>query len=236
MASTLVAIICNIITLAVIAGGVITTFRLGIKLAAIRLGLTVAGAVGAFFLTPLISTMVTSIMFDSHTLLEMFNSMGVSLYTINSILFALVFLILYLVTSLVFSFIQHIFIQKLTGKFDRQNNARLKRAKSINPKAERKAKREEYRNMRSTYRSHFSWWKKLISGALGGVSTLLIAIVLLIGFNAISTDLVAQDSETNQYLLDGYQYTLNGFVEDTFDIEMGKWVVGVISESPEVSE
>ena len=211
MANAIVAIICNLIVTLILISGVLSAISNGVRVTLIKLGITVAGGVGAYFLTPVISKPLYGIA-GVEELLE--GLIGISKGTINSCIFLLLFLIFYIVAIFVCSIIRHIFIKKLRDK--RLNQLKMKRARSINPQAEKLAKKSEWRALKLKYAKKRKWYYRLLAGFVGGLMAVLVGFVVLMPYGYIAKDINHKGDKP--YLEKGYEYTLNGLVgEKVFD-------------------
>lgn len=227
--NTIIAITCNLIVALILVGGVLSTFRAGIRVSGLRLLFTILACVGAFFLTPAISkpilgltvqaaTEETSVILLSDILID---KVGMSLTLINSIIYLIIFIIFYFIGSLVCKVFKHSFIRGIREKL--ANRARIRRAKSINPKAERAARRSEFKQMRLEYRASLKWWRRLISCFLGAISAFIVGFVVLIPVGQVFKFMNRNGDRS--YLEEGYRYTINGLIEDKVDFDFDGWLV-----------
>lgn len=227
--NTIIAITCNLIVALILVGGVLSTFRAGIRVSGLRLLFTILACVGAFFLTPAISkpilgltvqaaTEETSVILLSDILID---KVGMSLTLINSIIYLIIFIIFYFIGSLVCKVFKHSFIRGIREKL--ANRARIRRAKSINPKAERAARRSEFKQMRLEYRASLKWWRRLISCFLGAISAFIVGFVVLIPVGQVFKFMNRNGDRS--YLEEGYKYTINGLIEDKVDFDFDGWLV-----------
>lgn len=227
--NTIIAITCNLIVALILVGGVLSTFRAGIRVSGLRLLFTILACVGAFFLTPAISkpilgltvqaaTEETSVILLSDILID---KVGMSLTLINSIIYLIIFIIFYFIGSLVCKVFKHSFIRGIREKL--ANRARIRRAKSINPKAERAARRSEFKQMRLEYIASLKWWRRLISCFLGAISAFIVGFVVLIPVGQVFKFMNRNGDRS--YLEEGYRYTINGLIEDKVDFDFDGWLV-----------
>lgn len=219
MMNTIIAIVCNLIVALILVGGVLSTFRAGIRVSGLRLLFTILACVGAFFLTPAISKPILGLI-------------GMSLTLINSIIYLIIFIIFYFIGSLVCKVCKHIFIKGIREKS--ANKARIRRAKSINPKAERAARRSEFKQMRLEYRASLKWWRRLISCFLGAISAFMVGFVVLIPVGQVFKFMNRNGDRS--YLEEGYKYTINGLIEDKVDFDFDGWLVHGDTEVKEPEE
>lgn len=229
MMNTVIAIICNLIVALILIGGVLSTLRAGIRVSGLRLLFTLIACVGAFFLTPAISSPILGLTVQAATeeipaiLLSdiLIDKVGMSLTLINSIIYLIVFIIFYFIGSLVCKVCKHTFIKGIREKS--VNKARIRRAKSINPKAERVARRSEFKQMRLEYRASLKWWRRLISCFLGAISAFMVGFVVLIPVGQVFKFMNRNGDKS--YLEEGYKYTINGIIEDKVDFDFDGWLV-----------
>ena len=229
MMDIIIAIICNLIVALILVGGILSTFRAGIRVSGLRLLFTILACVGAFFLTPAISKPILGLTVQAAAeeipaiLLSdiLIDKIGMSLTLINSIIYLITFVVFYFIGSLICKLIKHSFIKGIREKS--ANKARIKRAKSINPKAERAARRSEFKQMRLEYRASLKWWRRLISCFIGIISAFIVGFVVLIPVGQI---LKFMNREGNRpYLEKGYKYTINGLIEDKINFDFNGWLV-----------
>ncbi len=227
--NTIIAITCNLIVALILVSGILSTFRAGIRVSGLRLLFTVIACVGAFFLTPAISKPILGLTVQAATeetpviLLSdiLIDKVGMSLTLINSIIYLIIFIIFYFIGSLVCKVFKHSFIRGIREKS--ANKARIRRAKSINPKAERAARRSEFKQMKVEYRASLKWWRRLISCFIGVVSAFIVGFVVLIPVGQVFKFMNREGNRP--YLEEGYKYTINGLIEDKVDFDFDGWLV-----------
>lgn len=227
--NTIIAITCNLIVALILISGILSTFRAGIRVSGLRLLFTIIACVGAFFLTPAISKPILGLTVQAATeeiptiLLSdiLIDKVGMSLTLINSIIYLIIFIIFYFIGSLVCKVFKHSFIRGIREKS--ANRARIRRAKSINPKAERAARRSEFKQMRLEYRASLKWWRRLISCFLGAISAFIVGFVVLIPVGQVFKFMNREGNRS--YLEEGYKYTINGLIEDKVDFDFDGWLV-----------
>ena len=156
MESVIVAIICYLIMVLLVLSGVFSAMRNGIKLTLIKLFMMLAGGVGAYFLAPLISNSIYEI--EGMGVLLSSPKVGISYGTINSCLFLLWFLLFYAITLMTCSIVKHFMIKSLRDK--KVNSLKIKRAKSINPKAEKAVARTRWKALKSKYLEKIRWYNR----------------------------------------------------------------------------
>ena len=207
MAEIIVAICCNVVAALILVSGIFTAMRQGWKVSLIRLFLTAGAAVGSYFLMPVLSDKLMGV--DK---VAAFAREGLGLTTtgaINACIFMLLFVAFYLVVNMVCSIILHTLIKSLEVK--KQNQAKYKRARSINPHAERVARRSAWKALKAEYRAKNRWWKRVISGIMGAIVALALGFVVIMPFGYI-----ADEIESKDFLAAGYEHTLNGLIPDEF--------------------
>lgn len=155
-----------------------------------------------------------------------------SLTLINSIIYLIIFIIFYFIGSLVCKVCKHTFIKGIREKS--VNKARIRRAKSINPKAERAARRSEFKQMRLEYRASLKWWRRLISCFMGVISAFIVGFVVLIPVGQVFKFMNRNGDRS--YLEEGYRYTINGLIEDKVDFDFDGWLVHGDTEVKEPEE
>lgn len=207
MAEIIVAICCNVVAALILVSGIFTAMRQGWKVSLVRLFLTAGAAVGSYFLMPVLSDKLMGV--DK---VAAFAREGLGLTTtgtINACIFMLLFVVFYLVVNMVCSIILHALIKSLEVK--KQNQAKYRRARSINPHAERVARRSAWKALKAEYRAKNRWWKRVISGVMGAIVALALGFVVIMPFGYI-----ADEIESKEYLAAGYEHTLNGLIPDEF--------------------
>lgn len=206
----IVAIICNLIMALLILSGVLSAMRNGIKLTLIKLFMMLTGGVGAYFLAPLISNSIYKI--EGMEALLSNPNVGISYSTINSCLFLLWFLLFYAIALMACSIIKHFMIKNLRDKGS--DSLKIKRAKSINPKAERAVARAKWKVLKSKYLEKLMWYNRLISGILGAIISIVVGYITIMPYGYIAKD-ISNKEKDKIYLSNGYEYTLNGLVGDS---------------------
>lgn len=204
MADVIVAIICNLIVTFVLISGVLSAISNGVRVTLIKLGITTVGGVGAYFLTPVICKLLYSV----QGLTDFLSLAHVSYGTISSCIFLIWFLIFYVLAIFVCSIIRHIFIRNLRDK--KLNQLKMKRARSINPQAEKLAKRAEWKRLKLKYAEKRRWYIRLLAGFVGGMIAVLVGFVVLMPYGYIAKDINYKGDKS--YLEKGYEYTLNGLI------------------------
>ena len=240
MASIIVAVACNLIAALILVSGILSTVKSGIRVAGLRLFLTIAGGVGAFFLTPVISNALLVVVVKAATetteailISNVISELSISVAAFNSVIFLIVFFAFYLFGTMFCNIAKHIFIKGVReGSI---NKARLKRAKSINAKAEKIARKTEWKEMKAEYKEGLTWWQKLISALMGVISAIIAGFVVIMSFGFVAKDL-ANANNDRQFLVDGYKYTLNGLIEDKIEFDFDGWLVGAEEKSEEPEE
>lgn len=193
------AVAYNLVAVFILISGIFSAVRDGVKITLIKLFLTLCGGVGAYFLTPYISKKIYKISWISTALKG-----KVSQSTINGCLFLFWFLIFYVIVLMICSIIRYCNIKKLRNK--KLNKLKMKRAKSINPSAERAAKRAEWRALKLKYTERKRWYHRLFSCIIGMILSVVVGYMVLLPFGYISKDM------KKPYLIKGYKYTLNGVI------------------------
>lgn len=232
MGNIIVAIACNLVAALILFSGIFSGIRNGWKVSLTKFILTLGGGIGAYFLTPVISDKLYAV----EKVPSLLNELHISVGSINSCLFLLWFLLFYAIILMVCNIVKHCLIKSLQEKAI--NKAKMKRARSINPRAEKIAKRSAWRALRAQYAAKNRWWKKLISGFLAAMVAVIVGIVVLVPYKYITADI--NHTGDKQYLEDGYNYTLNGLIDDKIEFEFFDWLVHNKEEvkvsEPEIEE
>jgi hypothetical protein len=223
MANILVAVICNLVAVFVLLGCILSVVRSGLTVSIVKLILTISGGVAAFFVTPVLFNLITGVAVESTTLGAIINNLGISLGTVKSVIFLLVFMTIYLINLVICSIVKHCKIKALRNK--KQNVAKIKRARSINPRAERAARKSAWKALKAEYKAKNTWWKRLFSSIFGAIVGVVLGFVILMPYGYIAKDIVKIDANKN-YLVKGYEYTLNGVIGD----DISDWILHNVEE------
>lgn len=230
MNSILVAVICNVVAALIVLAGVLSSARNSWKLSLIKFCLTIAGGVGIYFAVPAASNAILAIPAQESTIGALLMNLGVSVASINAILFAVMFLVWFGITAIVCSIVKHILIKSYRNKSE--NSAKIKRAKSINHKAERLAKKAAWRDMKAQYKASNRWYKRTISIVLGSIVSVLVSLIVLMPFGYIAKDLNKAANGEKAYLEEGFNYTLNGVIDDA-DFNVFDYIISVDTDIQE---
>ena len=160
----------------------------------------------------------------------MVNDLQISIASINAVLYTLMFIVCYAINSIICNIIRYRMIRAY--KTNNINNAKLKRAKSINPKAEKLAKKAMYREMHQAYAKDNKWYKRLVAGFFGAIIGVAVSLVVLMPFGYIGKDINKAQANKAEYLETGFDYTLNGIIDDKIEFKFFDWLVS--AEIPEV--
>lgn len=212
MSNVIVAIICNVVAGLILVSGIINSIKCGWKVALTKLILSCGNVVGTYFLTPFVSNKLLGIEREGITLLQVVSPFGITQPMVNACLFTIIFIMFYLFTLIVCSIVRHCLVKSMK-KEATINKAKIKRAKSINPKAERVARKTAWKEMVNAYKSKNNFGTRLLSFLMNLIVSVALGIVVLMPFGYISKAFV----ESKPYLHDGYsQYTLNGIIGENF--------------------
>lgn len=229
MTTILVAVICNIVAGLILVGEMVNATKNNWRLALIKFCLTLGAGVGIYFATPALAGVINKVAVDTTTVGAILANMGISVATVNSILFTVMFVFAYALNALTCSIIRHAMIKAFRNKT--QNAAKMKRAKSINPRAEKLARRAEWRELKTQYKSTNRWYKRLVSGLLSFVVAIVLGLVVLMPFGYVAEDL----NRAGKVNLDtGFNYTLNGVIDEKLDFKVFDWLVHAEEKAPEV--
>lgn len=228
MGNIIVAIACNLVAALILFSGIFSATRNGWKVSLTKFILTLGGGVGAYFLTPVISNKLYAV----EKVPSLLNELHISVGTANSCLFLLWFLLFYAIILMVCNIVKHCLIKKLQEKSE--NRAKMRRARSINPKAEKVARRTAWKALKAQYRAKNRWWKRLISGFIGAIVATVVGIVVLVPYKYIAADI--NHNGDKAYLEEGYDYTLNGLIDDKIEFEFFDWLIHNKEEIEELPE
>lgn len=231
MANILVAVICNLVAVLILLSGIFSAVRNNWRVALSKFIIMIVGGVGCYFAVPALSNFIINVAIDGTTLGAVLGNLGISLLTINSVLFTCLFLIWYAIDLIICNIIRYCLIKSYRNKSE--NKAKMKRAKSINPKAEKLARRAEWRNMEAQYKANNNFWKRLLSGFIGGIAAVIVGLVVLMPFGYIGEDINKLSGGNKQYLETGFDYTLNGLIDEKIDFKFFDWLVSAEEKAPE---
>ena len=190
----------------------------------IRLFLVAAGLVGSYFVTPVLANKLYSVA-EVPVLMK---GLSISVGSVNAVIFFAFFMLTYGFTAIVCSIARHCFIKKLQDK--RLNKAKIKRARSINPRAEKAVVKAEWKALTAKYSEKRKWYHRVISCCLGAIIGLVMGVAILLPYNYIAKDVAKATNK--EYLVNGFDYTLNGVIgEEVFD-----WVISAAEELPSSDE
>lgn len=208
MVNVIVAVACNVVAALILMSGIFSSIRDGWKVTLIKLGLTLSGGVGAYFLTPVVSDALCELEGVSEFLGT--TGKGISTGTLNSCIFLILFMLFYVVVLMTCVTVRHFLIKKLRNK--KLNKLKMKRAKSINPRAEKMAVKAEWKALKLKYNEQKRWYCSLISGFIGAIVAVVVGFVVLMPYGYIAKDINCNGDK--EYLVEGYEYTLNGVLSD----------------------
>ena len=204
----LIAVACNLVALLILVNGIITSAKNGWKVTLTKFIFLLGGLVGAYFLTPVVSNKLLSIAYNGGTIATPLKA-SIGLGIINSLLFVAIFLVFYLVDLVICSIVKACLINSY--KDDIENKAKLKRAKSINAKAEKLAKKSQLNALKAKYAEDNTLGKRFISVLLGIIVSVTVGMVILMPYGFFAERL--NKNANRAYLEKGYEYTLNGLID-----------------------
>lgn len=226
----IVAVLCNLVAAMILVSGIFSGINHGLKISLIKLFLTAGSLVGVYFLTPTLSDKLLGIAVDSETLGSLIIPNYLSLASVNSVIFTILFLAFYAFILFVCKVVEICMINTLKNK--KENKVKMLRAKSINPRAERLARRAAKKQLKAQYQQMKNkFWSKFFGCFVSIIIAAAVGIVTLMPFGYIAK--VINKNGDKAYLVDGFEYTLNGVIpESVFD-----WVIhNEVEESkPETS-
>lgn len=225
MVDILVAIGFNLIAVLILVSGIFSALKNGVRVSLVKFILTLGAGVGCYFLIPTLVDKITPITVNGTTLGTIFSELGISIGTISSIVFTLCFLAFYAFILIICNIVRHALIKKLRNK--NVNKAKMARAKSINSRAEKAARKSEWKSLKFKFKENRKWYHKVIAIILGAIVAVVVGFVTLLPIGYIGNDLEA-DTVRN-----GYKYTLNGVICDGIeDFDFGDWVLHIEGEEP----
>ena len=211
----IVAVLCNLVAAMIVVSGIFSGIKNGWKVSLVKLFLTVGSFFGAYFLTPVLISKLLGIAVDKVTLGSLIVPRYLTTGSINSIIFLLVFVAFYALTLFICHIVRACLINKLKDK--QENKIKMIRAKSINPKAERMARRAAKKQLVSDYNQVKNrFLSKFFGCIIGLVIAAAVSLITLMPYGYI-VKLINKDGK-KPYLEKGYEYTLNGIIpEKVFD-------------------
>ena len=211
----IVAVICNLVAVMILVSGIFSGIKNGWKVSLIKLFLAVGSFFGSYFLTPVLSDNLLGTTVDSTTLGSLIVPKYLSLASVNSVLFTLIFLAFYALTLFICKIVKICLVNSLKDK--KENKAKMIRAKSINPKAERMARRAAKKQLKLEYQQMKNkFWSRFFGCFIGIIVSVAVGIVTLMPFGYIAK--LMNKNGDKPYLEEGYEYTLNGLIpESVFD-------------------
>ena len=208
VANIIVAVACNLIAVLLLLSGIFTAKSNGFTVTLVKFIIALCGLVGAYFVTPVLS----NLLYGVEKVPELIGYIGASVGSVNSCIFLILFMVVYGIDAIICSIVKHALIKKMQNK--KINKAKMKRAQSINPRAEKMARKAEWKKAKQAYKQKNKWYTKLFSCLIGSVLSVILGIVILMPFGFIGKDINVASGKT--YLVDGFEYTLNGVIPDSF--------------------
>ena len=218
MSTVLVSIICNVVAVFILLGCIFGAGRNSWKVSLTRFCLMLGCGVGCYFATPALSSLICGVAVESSTV-----GSGISTFSVNSIIFTLLFVLGYGINSIICNIVRHCLIKAYRNKSE--NSAKMKRAKSINPRAEKLARKAAWREMKTQYKDHNRGFKRFISIVINAVVGLVLGLVVLMPFGYIAEDLNAANNGNKAFLEQGFDYKLNGVIDEKIDFKVFDWLI-----------
>lgn len=234
MANILVAVIFNFIAALILFSGIFSSVRNNWRIALSKFIIMIVGGVICYFAVPLLSNTVTNVVVSETTLGSVLCNLGISVLTINSVIFTSLFLVWYAIDLMICNIIRHFLIKSYGNK--KENKAKIKRAKSINPKAEKLARRASWREMKAEYKANNTFGKRILSGFIGSIIAVVVGLIVLMPFGYIGEDINKASGGNKQYLETGFDYTLNGLIDEKIDFKFFDWLVSAEEQAPEIDD
>ena len=214
----IVAVACNLVAVMILVSGIFSGLKNGWKVSLVKLFLTAGSFFGSYFLTPVISDAILGITVESTTLGSIVVPNYLSLASVNSVIFTVVFLAFYALTLFICKIINVCLVNKLKDK--KENKVKMIRARSINPKAERMARRAAKKQLKAQYQQLKNKpLSRFFGCVMGIVISVVVGLVVLMPYGYIAN--IINKNGDKEYLEAGFEYTLNGVIpESVFD-----WVI-----------
>lgn len=234
-AEIIVAIICNLVAALVLICGLLSSNKSGWRVSLSRLVLVLAGVVGTYFLTPVVSSKVLGLTYtfgeEQITLASMLSTnYNISEVTVKSCVFLLIFLAFVGLSNFVCSIIRVALIRKIKRGLS-ENRAKIRRARSINPKAEKAARRTAKRALIMSYIKSNIGWKRFSCFVMEAIVSLVIGVAILMPYGYIAKDI--NHNGDKSFLVKGYEYTLNGVLDKKGVLD---WIVKEKKEEHKVED
>lgn len=209
MSSILVAIIINLITAGIVVGSIFASRSDGVRVTLVKTGITLGGAFGVFVASP---TIVELLFHIEHLEQFVLNTVGVG--GLYSLILCVGTALSLGIACIVGAIVKH-FIIKGKKKELTKNRAKVRLAKAINSKGTKEDNKKAWKMLKSEFKSGKNVGTKLTSEIVGAILAVIISFVLVLPYPFVASFLVERDAE-KQYLLDGYNFTLNGVVDQMF--------------------
>ena len=211
----IVAVACNLVAVMILVSGIFSGIKNGWKVSLVKLFLTAGSLVGVYFLTPTLSDKLLGIAVEGRTLGSIIIPNYLSLGSVNSVIFTALFLAFYAFILFVCKIVKICLVNSLKDK--KENKAKMIRAKSINPKAERMARRAAKKQLKLEYQQMKNrFWSGFFGCFIGIIISVAVGIVTLMPFGYIAK--LMNKNGDKPYLEKGYEHTLNGLIpESVFD-------------------
>ena len=101
MSTILISVICNVVAVLVLLGCLFGASRNSWKVSLLKLSLTLCCGVVCYFATPILSEMMCAVSLEGTTLGVVLFNLGISIFSINSIIFTLLFVLGYGINCMV---------------------------------------------------------------------------------------------------------------------------------------
>lgn len=205
-------IITNLIILGIITTSALIGKRCGWKVQFTKLFLLLGACVGIYFLSPIITSYLMNLEFINNLCNEV---IGLSL-AFNSIVFLILYIIVYSLISIIVTFIARKCIDNKRGI----NIAKRVKIKGIDRKTTKNLKREDKKALklqRKEERKNRSKVNKVFATVLGIILGFISAFIVLIPFKYISKSISNTYPEISD-IQTGYEYTIYGQLDKIIDI------------------
>ena len=227
----IVAVLCNLVAAMILVSGIFSGIKNGWKVSLVKLFLTAGSLVGVYFLTPTFSDNLLGIAVEGRTLGSIIIPNYLSLGSVNSVIFTALFLAFYAFILFVCKIVKICMINALKNK--KENKAKMLRAKSINPRAERMARRAAKKQLKAQYQQMKNrFWSRFFGCFINIIVAAAVGVVTLMPFGYIAK--IMNKNGDKAYLVDGFEYTLNGVIpESVFDWAIHNEKAPTTDEVPE---
>lgn len=210
-------IVINLCILGLLVGGVLIGRQHGVKVQGLKLLILCALGVGIYFLAPVITNAIVGIAGIAEAI-----AMGALTYgIINSFVILILFLIVYVIVSLIFS---AVIIKKISGGKTLKNGAKRTKLLGINKKETRKLRKQQKQlekrarvELIQKSQAKISTASRVFGAIFGALIASVFAFVLTLPLKPLGDSIAEADPES-ETITQGYEYTPFGQLDNATGI------------------